>query len=140
MTATQAAELLIGTWALVAYDVRDADGSRYQPLGPDPLGLLIYGADGHMSAQLTRRIEASTTGASRLAADAIAYSGTYDVDEAGASVAHHVIVSLAPEWAGHTLRRAIHLDEDLLLLTARMSAPDGAVSLHELSWRRITRD
>jgi hypothetical protein len=138
MNSKPAAELLIGTWELVSYEAHRADGTRYEPLGPKPLGVLIYGADGHMSAQLARRgRDALGDRAPRNATDSIAYSGTYAVNGAGTAVAHHVSVSLEPEWIGRTLHRSIHLEGDLLVLVARVSAHCES-SRHELSWRRVT--
>ena len=49
---------LIGTWQLVSYEVRDAEGRITQPFGHDPAGFLTYTGDGHMSGQLGRAARA----------------------------------------------------------------------------------
>jgi hypothetical protein len=45
-----------GTWELVSYIAQDNHGGPITyPLGPDALDLIMYTADGYMSAQLMRR-------------------------------------------------------------------------------------
>jgi Lipocalin-like domain len=119
---------LAGTWMLESYELRHPDGSLERPLGDEPLGLLIYGADGSVSAQLA---SADETGA-----DSIAYSGTYEVDSAMASVTHHVVVSTDPAWTGRSLRRALLMDGERLVLSASVRGADAAMDEHELAWRR----
>jgi Lipocalin-like domain len=116
------AELLIGTWSLVSYDVVAADGTRGQPLGREPAGLLIYGADGFMSALLTGQ------------GNAISYSGSYAVREPDATVVHRVLVSIEPGWLGHDLSRDVRLEDDRLILSTVYRA-----ETHELTWRSMPR-
>lgn len=48
-------ERLIGAWTLVSYQEIPVDGSEsFEPLGPDPRGIIMYTPDGYMSAQLSR--------------------------------------------------------------------------------------
>ncbi|TFV31321.1 hypothetical protein E4K10_01340 [Streptomyces sp. T1317-0309] len=56
---------LIGAWTLVSYTATSADGHVIHPLGPAPQGLIVYTADGHMSAQLSRG-DRPATGSERL--------------------------------------------------------------------------
>ncbi len=53
----------VGTWQLIDYGTRLADGTRIEPLGGDPYGLGTYTVDGWMSAHLMRRDRASLGGA-----------------------------------------------------------------------------
>jgi enoyl-CoA hydratase/carnithine racemase len=127
-------ERLVGTWALHSYDVSLPDGTRRQPLGVSPRGQLIYGSDGHMSAQLTggtRDVD------DQRATDDVSYAGTYLVDEPSSRVVHHVNVSLAPTWIGHDLRRDVRWDGELLVLRADLPEPGGGHGTHELTWRPI---
>ena len=58
MTATTADDLrtnLIGAWTLQSYEARSTDGTNVTyPLGVDAKGIIMYTADGYMSAQLMR--------------------------------------------------------------------------------------
>ena len=44
------AEVLIGAWRLERWEIVASDGTRHHPFGAQPAGLLIYTADGCMSA------------------------------------------------------------------------------------------
>ncbi len=51
--ATTLREQLIGAWKLVSYAVIPTDGSQpLYPMGENPMGIILYTADGYMSAQL----------------------------------------------------------------------------------------
>src|SRR4051812_15555743 len=40
---------LVGTWLLVAVTAERADGSKGEPFGANPKGVIIFTADGHFS-------------------------------------------------------------------------------------------
>jgi enoyl-CoA hydratase/carnithine racemase len=124
---TRAYELLVGAWSLVSYEIRDASGTVRLPLGGSPFGSLIYRLDGSMAARLAPQPGDR---------DAVAYSGTFELDEERTSVLHHVTVSLAPDWVGRTLRRSLQLTGDQLVLRASVREPAGPRTEHTLSWRR----
>lgn len=106
-------ERLIGAWTLVSYQEIPVDGSEsFEPLGPDPRGIIMYTPDGYMSAQLSRpdrppfasgdwfvgtdedyRREASTY---------IAYTGPFHVDEESGELTHTMFISLFPNWVGQS--------------------------------------
>jgi hypothetical protein len=44
-----------GTWQLVSYQTTRSDGTTTDLYGPNPLGVLIYDASGHMSVHLLKR-------------------------------------------------------------------------------------
>ena len=48
-----------GTWTLVAADVLHADGTRGRDYGAAPKGLLLNDAQGHYSAEPSRRARSS---------------------------------------------------------------------------------
>jgi hypothetical protein len=47
-------EQLVGTWLVVAVDNIRADGSRFQSLGPNPKGIMMFDANGWFSFQLAQ--------------------------------------------------------------------------------------
>ena len=47
-------EQLVGTWLVAAVDNIRPDGSRFQSLGPNPKGIMMFDANGWFSFQLAR--------------------------------------------------------------------------------------
>jgi hypothetical protein len=129
MTATTADDLrtnLIGAWVLQSYEARSIDGSEVTyPLGVNPGGIIMYTPDGYMSAQLMRSGRKRFSGDDmqlapddELAAAAsgyLTYAGPYNVVRDGL-IAHHVEVSLLPNWIGGTQYRAARLSGSVLEL------------------------
>ncbi|MDT5245293.1 MAG: hypothetical protein QOD36_2669 [Mycobacterium sp.] len=141
---------VLGTWELVSYIAQDNHGGPITyPLGPDALGLIMYTADGYMSAQIMRphrpafdRPESdggTPEQAAAAAAGYLAYSGPFHVDESTGVVHHEVTVSLLPNWLNGTQLRQSTLDEDHLTLSAVTAAPDGVETLSTLVWKRAPK-
>jgi hypothetical protein len=138
---------ILGAWLLASYTA-DAAGEVSQPLGPDPQGIIMYTADGYMSAQLMRRdrpaYDRAITGGGtteQMAAAAsgyLCYSGPYRLDEAAEVLHHHVQVSLLPNWIGGIQVRNAKLAAGTLTLSAVVTSRKGASSSHVLVWRRPT--
>src|SRR4051812_14520079 len=140
-------ERLVGSWLLESYEARDPDGTVHEPFGPDPVGLLVYGADGRMAVQAmdplrppwARHAPDDQRRAERAAAadGYIAYAGRFEVEEgAEPFVVHHVETSLVPNWVGRPQRRAVVLDGDRLQLTAPAIDVGGRWDVPVLTWRR----
>jgi hypothetical protein len=129
LTVTAADDLrtnLIGAWVLQSYEARSIDGSTMTyPLGVNPRGIIMYTPDGYMSAQLMRSGRPRFSGDDmhlapddELAAAAsgyLTYAGPYSVVRDGL-IAHHVEVSLLPNWIGETQYRAARLYGSVLEL------------------------
>jgi Lipocalin-like domain len=130
MTATTADDLrtnLIGAWVLQSYEAHSVDGSDViYPLGVDPQGIIMYTPDGYMSAQLMRSGRPRFSGddmqlapeheLSAAAGGYLTYAGPYNVVGDGL-IAHHVEVSLLPNWIGGTQYRAARLSGSVLELS-----------------------
>ena len=139
---------LVGTWYLVSFVARRADGSAArEPWGPAPAGRLIYTADGHVAAVLTkpdrvRFASADPTGGTvdemKEAFEGLeAYAGRYEFDEATSVVRHYTDVARLPNWQGASVQRYADLHEnELTLRTAPMTIRSVEVVL-SLAWRRI---
>lgn len=120
---------ILGGWQLSSFDSRDAGtGAVSRPLGAHPRGLILYTADGYMSAQLSNDD----------GGDYIAYGGRFYVDEPTATVRHDVSVSLLPELLQAPQLRQASIDGDRLTLSA--TATNGGVTTHNtLVWHRARR-
>ena len=109
-------ERLVGCWRLVGYSETSDGGEARHPLGPHPLGTILYTPDGYMSAQLTK--PGPYVDDQQPDTYAIAYSGPYEVNEQASTVAHQVQVSVIPSWLGTTQVRQVQFPE------AEMKGPD----------------
>jgi hypothetical protein len=151
MTVTTADELranLIGAWTLESYVSTSADGSdEFYPLGPDARGIIMYTPDGYMSAQLMRpdrtpfdRADPHLAHEDQLAEAAagyLTYAGPFSVVEDGL-IAHHVEVSLLPNWIGGVQYRTAHLQDSCLeLAPPEPILLDGEPRYAKLVWRRM---
>ena len=80
---------LIGAWNLVGYTCKAGDRELDSPLGPDPVGYILYTADGHMSVQI------AAAERPHFAAEDL-LGGTSAEKEAAAA-------GKGPRWRGHAL-------------------------------------
>jgi hypothetical protein len=81
-------ERLNGTWHLAHIDSLGQDGKPTDI--PQPLGMLIYTRDGHMSLQLMYPKSAKTLSNEYVENGYEASFGSYDVDEGKHMLTHHV--------------------------------------------------
>jgi hypothetical protein len=148
LTPQDLREYLIGAWTLESYQSSDPDGSNMRyPLGSDARGIIMYTADGYMSAQIMRadrvpfaRGDLQVADTDELAAAAkgyLAYTGPYRVLDNGV-IAHHVDVSLLPNWIGGTQYRAAQAGDDRLELSpAEPIVIKGKPRHGRLCWQRV---
>ena len=136
---TSLAEALVGTWRLERWELVYDDGRPPEcPLGADAVGLLIYSADGYVSASLARAERAALNqdddSAKGRAFDAyFAYVGRYAVCDG--AVTHRIAIAPNPALTGVETLRHVDLDGDRLTL----SGPDFAAASprsHRIVWRR----
>ena len=134
---------LVGTWILVSNEWIAIDGRVVsRPFGAEPLGQLIYTADGSVSAMLASpgrpanaRPREGTVEERAAAYDGLlAYSGAYEVR--GHTVVHHVLAGSIPADSGADRVRGIELEGDILTLTAAPRLVEGEEQVHRIVWRR----
>ena len=136
---TVEAKDLFGAWHLVRWSLVYADGrAPDHPLGDDATGILMYTADGHVSALLMRKARAAqapVTPAELAAAyaESFSYAGRFTVRD---GTAYHAIeVSSNPALIGVTSTRHLDLADGQLTL----SGPDfaaGSPRTQRIVWRR----
>lgn len=146
MDETALARALPGAWELVRWEISYSDGRPPTfPYGEQATGLLLYTADGHMSAGISRAARPRFGTASTrqvppeqkcAAFDShFHYQGRYRV--ADGCVVHEVTEALNPDFPGSAQVRKAELDGDSLLLSAEDLLPGTRVArTHRLSWRR----
>ena len=135
------APALIGTWMLLDFTITYADGRPpLQPLGAAAQGMIVYAADGHLSAVLSR--PARTSGSAGLeqgrvsvsSGDYVSYAGRWRLE--GELVHHTVLLSLVPEVVGQTLTRRAVLTDGELTLSYDLTPRSGITRHYRLRWRR----
>jgi hypothetical protein len=120
---------ILGAWELVSFVARDvATGDGRHPLGAAPRGLILYTADGHMSAQLA---ESDMSGY-------VAYGGRFSVNEETSTLHHDVTISMMPELLAQTQFRNAAIDGDFLTLSATRADDTGVTTHSSLVWRRAS--
>ncbi len=139
---------LAGAWRLESYvEIDLGTGAERYPFGPSPEGIILYTADGYMSAQMQssgRRAFAAGDlygGEPGEYAEAgrtyLGYAGRFSVDEQAGTVSHEVAVSFFPNWLGQTQIRVFTLRGDRLQLeTDGRQSFIGSSKVARITWRR----
>ncbi len=143
------ADRIVGAWQLVEYSTTSETGEVGNPLGPDARGLIIYSADGFMSAQIMRpnrtRYRSPNVHSGEMsergeaAGGYLAYSGPYRVDEKNRAVWHEMMVSLYPNWIGDDQKRNVRFEGDLMTLSSDPLVFRRITLSPALVWRRVCR-
>ena len=137
----QSAPSIVGTWRVVDYEIRNADGTVTKEFGDKPLGYFIYDATGHLAIQVMENP------AEKDPPKSFAYFGTYTVDAANGVVIHHVEGAVEGDGgAGPKVRKFIGRDEqrpfrlegDHLIIEVRRGSdaspplPEGAYKVRKM--------
>ena len=143
LAAQDVAKRLVGTWKLVAYDRKSANGEVYYPLGKDAKGRLTYDAQGRMTAQLMQpgrpvfSRPQSRDGSEEQIVKAyrgyLAYYGTYTVHEKEGYILHQVEASLYPNWVDGDQKRFFRFEGERLVL----EADAAALGRSRLVWEKL---
>ena len=136
------AHRLVGAWQLVRWYITYEDGAVTEPLGPDATGLLVYTADGWMSAAimaadrplLSRRNPRAAPVAERAAAFDTYFNYCCQWRVVGDAVEHHVTLSHNPALVGTVQVRKIRMQAGRLTLSADEPV-EGGLRVHRLTWR-----
>lgn len=125
-------EQLVGTWTLVSWDQRNADGTAVRQFGANPKGIAFFATSGYYIITVMRsdrtkyaidnfgQITQATAEENKATAQGtITYFGTYQVNEVDRTIAIQVEASSFPNWNGTDQERQFELSEDQLTLTVR---------------------
>jgi hypothetical protein len=135
-------ESLVGTWRYVHEVDRSEDGETIDLAPPAGYGgLLVYTADGHVSAQIWTKDRkwASPPTAAELRETIEAgtgYFGRYEVDQKARKVRHIVEGSVDPVFDGAVLTRSYDLSKDTLVLSGEFEH-DGDTLTFFVTWERV---
>jgi Lipocalin-like domain len=136
---------LVGTWRLISWENRTADGDVSHPLGKDASGYIAYNDDGYMFVAIMRPARThfvagdllgGTTDEKAHAAETyVSYCGRYQFH--GDAVIHHVELSLFPNWVGVDQERLVNISAEQLTLSTRPLLLDGRQRTAHLVWERV---
>lgn len=137
---------LTGDWRLRDWSSVADDGVT-QPIGPTPMGILVYSSHGTMITTIAPAgrprlssedpLRGGPDDERRRSAETfISYSGSYAYD--GADVVHTVEMSLYPNWVGTRQVRHVQLLDggNTLELSTDPLILDGRRAVQRLTWLR----
>ncbi|TWI20328.1 lipocalin-like domain-containing protein [Sphingobacterium siyangense] len=117
---------LLGAWSLVSYEAKDESGNISYPMKNNCQGIIMYTADGYMSAQMMipgrpafkiNDLSYATNEEFAAAASSyLAYSGPFYVDEDTQTLRHEMTISLFPNWLNQVQIRLVEIHGDKLHL------------------------
>lgn len=145
LAASASAPNVVGTWTLVSAVSMDDTGKGGRAIyGQHPTGMLIYNADGTMSAVISYEGRKPLSVVDREGAPAaeraeafasfIAYAGHYRL--MGSRIAHHVDVGSVQNWVGTDLVRDLKVEGDRLTLRTPPTRISSQIQIVELVWER----
>ncbi len=124
---TLAAKDMVGSWTLVDSRITGKDGNIINKFEDGTTGLLIYTADGYMSAAV---VFADGQGGSR----PMFYAGPYELRE-GQNI-HHIEFSSDPDLVGSEQVREARYDGESLTLSSASSIVGGPGAHAVMVWKR----
>jgi hypothetical protein len=136
---------IVGTWTLVSWEQTRADGSKNQRFGTNPKGMNTYDANGNFSLIIMRpdlpKIAASDPEkvtpeeGQAISRGAIAYFGTYTVDEADKVINLKINATTLQNQVGMEQKRVItSINANEMKYRNSTSVVSGAQI--ELVWKR----
>ena len=135
----------IGTWRLLSFEQQAEDGQITNLFGHDPVGYIMYNADGYMfvafmhadrpsfatedyfAASLEERVAAMDT--------FLSYCGRYSIR--GDRVIHHIEVCYFPNWVGMDQERIYAFEGDKLTLSTEPFVSGGKQRSAHLVLQRV---
>ena len=113
---------LVGTWTLTSIYIEGPDGSRLDPFGANPTGILNMDGNGRISVQFigsdlpkfvsNGRLDGTPEENKAVVQGILCYFGTYSVSDADRSLNIHIESSSFPNWKGVDQKRLVALTED----------------------------
>ena len=138
------AKRMIGAWTLVAVTAERADGSKAEPFGSNPKGVIIFTDSGHFSLFQSRadlpklaendRGKATAEEAKAVVGGSIAYYGTYSINETEKSLSVIIDGATFANVLGGAQRRDITSLTDDELRFSNHRTPSGMTL--QTVWRR----
>lgn len=140
----QTAKDLVGTWVPTSISNTRPDGTKIQPYGPNPKGVLMFDSNGRFSFLLSRperpkfaannRTQGTPEENKTTVAGSIAYTGTYGVTDGGKTLIFQIEASTYPNAEGAQQKRSFTITGDELKYTNQMTTTGNQA---ETVWKRV---
>ena len=137
-----AKDQLVGTWMPVSIYNERQDGSKFEPFGANPAGILMIDGNGRFSLQLIRsglpkfasnnRQKATPEENKAIVQGILCFFGTYSVSEADHTLNYHIESSSFPNLNGTDQEGSFTLTGDEMTYTGRGSSGGTAHTV----WKR----
>ena len=137
---------LVGTWKLVSTYIEGPDGSRSDPFGANPTGILCLDGNGRISVQFigsdlpnivsNDRLDATPEEIKTVVQGILCYFGTYSVSDADRSLNIHIESSSFPNWKGADQKRFLVLTEDEMKWINPTASTGGPGFTGHTVWKR----
>ena len=114
---------LVGTWMLASNFTNRDDGGKVDILGLNPIGMLMFDGNGHVSVHEMRSDlpkfgsnsrEGTEAESKAIVRGSVGYFSTYAVDEAAKTMTVHINACSFPNWNGTDQKRSFTLSKDEL--------------------------
>jgi hypothetical protein len=139
------AETLAGTWTLLSVSNVRPDGTRVEPYGPHPQGILMFDIEGRYSLQIFRAGRAKFASGDKSQGTAEEYKATvegtnshfgrYSVDDASRVITFQIEHASFPNWEGTEQKRSFTGTGDELRYTVPTTTTGGGAT-GEVVWKR----
>jgi hypothetical protein len=124
---------IVGTWRLKSTQGHDDDGKLLPPpYGPQPMGLVVFQADGRMMAVLCDGRKSLPPGEPR---QFVSYAGNYSFD--GETLSTRVDASSEASRVGGDQVRMVRFESGLMVLAPPRRLFAGVMQHQELAWERV---
>jgi len=141
-------EQFVGTWKLLSWKIEQANGELTDsPLGPDPVGWIMYQPKESMCVALMRPdrpkfgsnnlLEAAAEEVEAAFGGYVSYCGFYEVNEREHFVIHRLQLSWFPNLVGTDQKRYYAFSGDRLTLRTPPLTALGDAQVHQLIWDRL---
>jgi hypothetical protein len=128
---------LVGTWKYVLNETTQPDGSKVDTYGKAPKGIVMFDAGGHFVLFIAKpdpvrfasnnRLKGTPAEYQAAVHNAIAYYGTYKVDETARTLTWSIEAATFPNWYGVTQSRQFSIDGDELRFTNKAGSSGRSV-------------
>lgn len=132
---------LVGTWTVVSNDTTRPDGTRMQPFGAQPVGILTFEPEGRYTLQICSPGRPKFASDNRMQGTPDEYKaavhgcnphwGRYSVD--AGNIVFKIEHAMFPNWEGVEQRRPFTIKGDELTYTVPTASTGGTAVL---VWRR----
>jgi hypothetical protein len=144
--AQSAKDQLVGTWMLASIYIEGPDGSKFDPFGANPTGMLIMDGNGHISVQFIGsdlpkfashdRLEGTPEENKAVVKGILCYFGTYSLIDADRTLNIHIESSSYPNWRGTDQHRFLALTGDEMNWTNPTASTGGVGFTGHTVWKR----